>query len=128
MNGPDLMATIAAAANVREYEAARLAADVLCNTALASPAAIWRRLRPGIAYVLRDVAAQARVDALGPTDEPETLREFAADLVAAATLLEHEHVRADFDRAKRLVRERPSLREHYIDMMRIEWKVYRGII
>ncbi len=129
MTGPDLMATIAAAASPREYDAARLAADVLVNTDLVKPKDVWPLLRTSVARVLRHVAEQARVDAqILATEHASALQDFAAACSSAATTLEQEIARESYNRAKQLVREYPGMLRHAKDVMRWEWKVFHGYV
>jgi hypothetical protein len=129
----DLLPLISAHATVREYPAARLAADVLERTELADGKALWIELRQPVANRLRAVARQARIDARGPVAEPDVLEAFAADLESAARELERERDRSDWTKMRERRRDwvargwwdDPRMRETMLAAMRDTWKEWR---
>lgn len=122
----DTLALVAAASTHREYDSARMIADTVANTDLVAPDRLWRVLRYPLARVARAVAAQARLDALGPTAEPDVLRSFADDLDAAARELEREADRMSWREAKAAARKHPEYRAVFVGAMASAWRSFVG--
>lgn len=111
-----------------EYEAARRIAFLL-DSDLLKPADLWRVLRPCIVRQVRGITEQLRIDSYGPTEEPETLREMAAEFEADARCLEREDARQSFDRCKKLYGTHPdaAVRLQAYRLMRSEWRLFHGL-